>query len=171
MKFSVIVAADADRGIGKGGDLPWRLPGETTHFVRTTRGERDANAVIMGRKTWESVPEKYRPLEGRLNVVLTRQPEYVVPEGVLVAPGLEAALELATLRAEQTFVVGGGAIYDQALSLPGCETVYYTRLDRSFDCDVFFPELEPRFERAEILSEAEEKGIAYRIELWRLNAS
>lgn len=77
-RFSVIVAAAPNRGIGRGGELPWRLPGDMAFFKKTTTAaSSDAlrNAVIMGRKTWDSIPAKFRPLGARLNVIVTRQGE------------------------------------------------------------------------------------------------
>ena len=76
IRFDIVVAADEQRGIGKDNDLPWHLPGDLTHFKRTTTravAEGMSNAVVMGRKTWESVPPRYRPLKNRVNVVLSRR--------------------------------------------------------------------------------------------------
>ena len=77
LPVSVIVATSKDWGIGKDGDVPWRLPGDLAHFRKVTLGTVDPerqNAVVMGRRTWESIPPKFRPLKGRVNVVLTRAP-------------------------------------------------------------------------------------------------
>ena len=177
MSFNVIVAADRDRGISKDGELPWHLPGDLAHFVAVTRGDASAppgeraNAVIMGRKTWDSIPARFRPLSGRLNIVVTSNPGLDVPAGALVASGLPQALDLASARARDVFVVGGGEIYEQALNRPDCGRIYYTRVDGSFGCDTFFPPLEPRFEREQVLREAEENGVAYRIEMWTPSGS
>ncbi len=93
--FSLIAACDQEMGIGKGGTLPWRLPGELEYFHRVTSDVTDStkkNAVVMGRKTWESIPEKRRPLPGRLNCVITRQADYTLPEGVLRFGSLDDCL-------------------------------------------------------------------------------
>lgn len=170
--FDIVVAADQQRGIGKDNDLPWHLPGDLAHFKRTTthtEGSGSFNAVVMGRKTWESIPPKYRPLKNRVNVVLSRRESLELPDGVPHCRSIEAALEMLDARDDiQTiFVVGGAAIYTQAISMPECRSVYYTRILSTFDCDAFFPEFEGDFELQSVLSEGEDSGTAYRIEVWR----
>ena len=165
--FDIVVAADLDNGIGKLGDLPWHLPEDLRHFARVTREapEGKRNAVIMGRKTWESVPVKYKPLPGRLNVVLSRSPQEL-PEGVRAAATFEQALAIDDPDVDQLFVVGGGRIYAEAVRSPRCRWIYLTRIESRFDCDAFFPEIEGDFERVEVLGEGAEDGVAYRIEKW-----
>ena len=121
--LSLIVACTSQGGIGKGGELPWRIPGDMAYFKRVT-AESTApdrlNAVIMGRKTWESIPVKFRPLPGRLNVVLSRNPAALnLPADVLGAESLPDALAAVDNRAdiEQCFIIGGAEIYKQALVL------------------------------------------------------
>ncbi len=167
--FAIVVAADANRGIGKDNALVWRLPKDTAHFVRVTTetARPDArNAVVMGRKTWESIPPKYRPLGGRLNVVLTRRVDYDVPDGVLVAGSLDDALGSIPADIETVFVVGGAEIYADAVGRPGCTDVYYTRIDAVCDCDTFFPAFEEAFELAGVLDEVTTEQYPYRIEHW-----
>lgn len=171
IRFDIVVAADEQRGIGKDNDLPWHLPGDLTHFKRTTTravAEGMSNAVVMGRKTWESVPPRYRPLKNRVNVVLSRRDSLELPEGVLHCQSIEAALEALGARddIETVYVVGGAAIYTQAIAMPECRHVYYTRILSTFDCDAFFPDFEADFELQSVLSEGEENGTAYRIEVW-----
>lgn len=109
-----------------------------------TAGQR--NAVLMGRATWESIPEKFRPLPGRINCVLTRNADYPVPEGVYVASSLQEAAQ--TLQevpdVGRIFVIGGGQVYQQALQEGLCSKVYYTEVDNlpeDAKFDTFFPEL------------------------------
>ena len=173
-RFDIVVAADAERGIAKDGDLPWHLPGDLAHFKNTTvttgqPGRR--NAVIMGRKTWDSIPPKYRPLPRRLNVVLSRQSALELPDGVLHAHDIEAALALVSgsdhgADVDRVFVVGGGAVYSQAVTMAACQRVYYTRIDGRFGCDTFFPAFEADYQLDEVLAETEEHGVGYRIEVW-----
>jgi dihydrofolate reductase len=168
-RFEIVVAADEELGIGKDGAIPWRLPGDMAHFVRVTRDTRDPgarNAVLMGRKTWESIPPRFRPLSGRLNVVLSRTPDLDLGEEVEVAGSLRDGLRLAEARAERIFVIGGGEIYRQALELPGCAGIWFTRILSSFGCDTFFPDFAGRFAREEVVAEAAEGGLSYRIERW-----
>lgn len=169
VEFACVLAVDRRWGIGRNNDLPWpRLPGDLKHFARVTCAapEGRRNAVIMGRKTWLSVPERLRPLPRRLNVVITRG-QLEVPAGVDVAASLDAALAQAAAHPDVAglFVVGGGEIFRQAFAHPACGDVYVTRIDGDFDADTFAP-LPPEFERAEILAEHEEAGVHYTIERW-----
>ena len=100
--FSIIVAADEARGIGRLGDLPWKLPGDMAYYKRTTTAapEGQQNAVIMGRKTFESIPRKFRPLKQRLNIVVTRNAAFA-EEGSVRASSLAQALSLASENASR----------------------------------------------------------------------
>lgn len=145
MTFSLVVAADQNMGIGKNNTLPWSLPGDLRYFAAVTseaaKGKR--NAVIMGRKTWESIPEKHRPLKKRLNVVLSRNEDLELPDGVLLANSFEQALKQLDTRddVDQVFVIGGANVFEQALQHPGCDKVYLTEVQAVFDCDTYFPKL------------------------------
>jgi dihydrofolate reductase/thymidylate synthase len=118
--YQVVVAATRDMGIGKDGVLPWRLPGDLKFFKEltlTTSDPAKKNAVIMGRKTWESIPLKARPLPGRLNVILTRSGsfDFATAENVVICGSMNSALELLAstpycLSIEKVFVIGGGHI-------------------------------------------------------------
>jgi dihydrofolate reductase len=175
-RFERVAAADERLGIGKGGRLPWRLPGEMRYFRELTSGDggrADAsgeNAVIMGRRTWESIPEPYRPLTGRANVVVTRRPEYAVPPAVERASDLDQALRLAGERAagRRVFVIGGAELYAEAIAHPACAGIYLTRIMADYDCDAFFPPIDERaFELAQIVDDVMERGVRYRIEHYR----
>src|SRR3989338_3736628 len=143
--FSIIVAVDEKSGMGKDGKLPWHIPSELQYFAEKTRG----NVVIMGRKSWESIPDKYRPLPDRLNIVLTRSHDFELPEGVMRANSLDHALNLAQARSNQEiFVIGGAGVFKEALRHPQCTTLYVTEILQTFDCDTFLPAIDPaRFKR------------------------
>jgi dihydrofolate reductase len=127
-----LIAALARNGvIGRGDMLPWHLPEDLQHFRRATLG----CPVIMGRRTWESLPARYRPLPGRRNLVLTHRPEWQAA-GAQAAPSLAAALH-ALAGAERAFVIGGAALYEAALPL--ADELMLTEIDRDFDGDVHFP--------------------------------
>jgi len=149
--FDVIAAISLSRGIGNNNRVPWQLPRDTKFFKKTTTHTNDSskqNAVIMGRNTWESLPDQYRPLPGRLNVVLTRQESYQVPEGVLKAKTFNDALEqVSTSHIEHIFVVGGEQIYKEALQHPDCQDIYLTHIQKDFPCDTFFPPFPSTHER------------------------
>ncbi|MDO8302302.1 MAG: dihydrofolate reductase, partial [Sedimentisphaerales bacterium] len=164
--FRLIVAVDQEYGIGKNNNLPWHLPGDLKHFKEITARTpqpRSQNVVIMGRKTWESLPEKFRPLPGRTNVVLTRHADCKYPDGVLVAGSLDQALEMIKNipgRGE-TFVIGGGSIFKDAIAHPFCRTLYLTFIKQAFGCDVFFPEIPPAFKEFNRSADFSENGITY----------
>lgn len=130
----VIIAAVArNRVIGKDNQLLWHIPEDMAHFKALTAG----HTVIMGRKTWESLPERFRPLPGRRNIVITRQAGYAAP-GAELADSLEMALELASTAAV-AFVIGGEQIYRQAMAT--ADRLEITEVDREPEGDAWFPEV------------------------------
>lgn len=130
---------------------PWKLPGDMRYFKKLTSeapAPGQVNAVLMGRATWESIPSKFRPLPGRVNCVLSRNPDYPVPAGVHLASSLEDAVAQMQQVEEvgRLFVIGGGQIYQQALEQGLCDKVYYTEvsnLPADTKVDAFFPALSP----------------------------
>jgi dihydrofolate reductase len=127
-----LVAAVARNGvIGRDGTIPWRLPEDMQRFRALTMG----HPVVMGRRTWESLPDPYRPLPGRLNLVLTRNPEWS-GDGAVRAGSLAEALELVG-DASNVFVIGGAELY--AASLPLADELVLTELDADVEGDTFFP--------------------------------
>jgi dihydrofolate reductase len=165
MEFSIIAAIDRQRGIGKQGTIPWNLKADMQHFREITVGADPLlfrNAVIMGRTTWLSLPEKFRPLPDRLNIVLSDVP-IELPPGVFLASNFDQALQLATEHATgQIFIIGGGGVYRQAIERPECSTVYLTELDQEFGCDTQFPELPEAFAQVQQSEALTENGIGYR---------
>jgi dihydrofolate reductase len=131
MRLSAIAAVAANGCIGRGNALPWRLPADLRRFKRLTLG----HTLIMGRRTYESIG---RPLPGRTTVVLTHRRDYA-PEGVRVAHSLEEALELAR-GDEEIFIAGGAELYRQALAQ--VDRLYLTRIERDYEGDTFFPEVD-----------------------------
>ena len=126
-----LIAAVAKNGvIGKDNRLPWHLPADLRHFKALTSG----HAVIMGRKTWESLPEKFRPLPGRQNIVVTRNATYAA-SGATVAGSLPDAV--AAAAGEEAFVIGGAELYQVALLL--ADRLQLTEIDAEFDGDTWFP--------------------------------
>ncbi len=162
--FDIIVATDSERGIGKDGDLPWHLPGDLAHFRRVTKraSEGRKNAVLMGRRTWDSIPERFRPLKGRINVVVTRNRQLELPAGVLVAHSFDEALTRATeAGAESSFVIGGATLYTEALQRAELRYVHLTRVQGRFDCDTHLPVLGPEWVLDEASDPHEEGEISY----------
>ncbi|XP_066337010.1 bifunctional dihydrofolate reductase-thymidylate synthase-like [Miscanthus floridulus] len=147
--YQVVVAATRDMGIGKDGVLPWKLLGDLKFFKEltlTTSDPAKKNAVIMGRKTWESIPVKSRPLPGRLNVILTRSGsfDFATVENVVICGSMKSALELLAstpycLSIEKVFVVGGGQVLREYLNGPACQAIHLTDIQSSIECDTFIP--------------------------------
>jgi len=132
MTALVLIAAVTRNGvIGRDGALPWRLPEDMAHFRRQTAG----CPVIMGRRTWESLPPKFRPLPGRHNIVVSRRPDWQ-PEGATAAADLDAALAAAG-AAPRVFVIGGAQLYSAAL--PRADELLLTEVDAELDGDAHFP--------------------------------
>lgn len=130
--ITLILAADLKDGIAKGGDLPWVLPDDLKRFKRLTVG-RGHNAVLMGRATWDSVPPRFRPLEGRLNIVLSRRPD-PTPGATLVHSWEEAIA--AASQADELWIVGGADLYRQALARDDITAIELTRVLADFGCDL-----------------------------------
>jgi dihydrofolate reductase len=137
MKLHLIFARAANGVIGKAGVMPWHLPEDLAHFKRTTLGF----PVIMGRKTWESLPPKFRPLPGRTNVVITRQHDWQAA-GATVAHTLTQALALCG-TASDAWIIGGAEIF--ALSLPLAASAVVTEIEASYDGDTFAPQFGPEW--------------------------
>jgi dihydrofolate reductase len=175
LSLTLILAATPSLGIGRAGTLPWpQLRKEMAYFKRVTSrvvgpatagGRTRCNAVVMGRKTWESIPARFRPLEERVNVVVTRTPDAFASAtakegagGVVAVGSVGEALErLEGYNAQsgaggaealgggqrapeiaRVFVIGGATIYDAALGLPQTERVLLTKIEAEYECDTFF---------------------------------
>eukprot|EP00884_Botryococcus_braunii_P018165 jgi/Botrbrau1/5031/Bobra.0396s0044.1 len=169
LTFQLVVAATRNFGIGRGKALPWRLPKDMAFFKDLTLRTKDPakrNVVIMGRTTWESIPKTFRPLSGRVNVVLSRSAvsdensspavngqrqnvHVTTTDGVHFCSSLEAALAFLgepSMKAgiEHIFVIGGGKVYREALKSSNCVAIHLTEIEQDVECDTFFPSLDPK---------------------------
>lgn len=133
MRLNLIYARAANGVIGKDNQLPWHLPEDLAHFKRHTSG----CPVLMGRKTWDSLPPRFRPLPGRQNLVLTRQSDWQA-DGAERCDSLQDALARCT-DVPEVWVIGGAQLYAQAL--PHAQRVVVTEIDQAFEGDAFAPEL------------------------------
>ena len=140
MTVSLLAAVARTGVIGRDGGLPWRLPEDMAHFRDVTIG----HPVVMGRTTWDSLPERFRPLPGRQNVVVTRNPAWSA-EGAERASSLDEALALAG-GAERVSIIGGGEIFGAAL--PYADELLLTEIELDVDGDTFFPPSEGFVETA-----------------------
>ncbi|MES2757682.1 MAG: dihydrofolate reductase [Pseudomonadota bacterium] len=130
-RLTLVVAIDAQRGIGVNNELPWRLPEDLAHFKRVTTG----HPIIMGRKTFDSIG---RPLPNRRNIVVTRNAQWR-HDGVDAVTSLADAIALA--GGEQACIIGGAQIFGESMDL--ADQMIVTEIDHTFDCDTFFPPLAP----------------------------
>lgn len=156
MALALVVAYSRNRVIGRDGDLPWRLPSDLARFKEITMG----GTVVMGRRTWESIPPRFRPLPGRRNIVLTRDASAVF-DGAETATSLSEALALAP----DCFVIGGGTVYEEALPL--ADVVHATVVEDDVDGDTFFPEIPASFTLAETSPPVTENGHTFTFRTYR----
>lgn len=165
--FAVVLACTMDCGIGKDGALPWYLPPDLRRFREITSSTMDLhkrNAIIMGRKTWESLPMK--PLPNRCNIVITSRPDEILEHGVTCVSSLEEALSYVHAHRqtiEYSFVIGGSRLFREAMLHPFCETVYVTMINYPFACDTFFEkDALTLFTLEEISEEKKYRNIVYK---------
>lgn len=162
-KIYLIVAVDLKGGMGLKGKLPWDLPGDMDFFKKKTIKTENIqvrNMVIMGRVTWDSIPEKHRPLKARKNVVITRNKDLKVDESVTVAHSIEQALKAVDDRVADIFVIGGAKIFEQFMKKQKIDGIYLTRIKKEYQCDTFFPKI-PRSFRSERLGEGKDGDVSY----------
>ncbi|XP_026200031.1 dihydrofolate reductase [Anabas testudineus] len=180
--LNAIVAVCPDLGIGNNGNLPWhpvRLSNEFKHFRKMTatasvKGKQ--NVVIMGRKTWFSIPEKNRPLADRINIVLSRECKALPTGAHYLAPDFSSALRLVDTeladKADQVWIIGGSSLYKEMMETPGPRRLFVTRILKQFDCDTFLPEISP--DKYRLLPEfpgvsqelQEENSVQYKFEVY-----
>lgn len=150
LRLNLIVAAcKSNQGIGVNGTLPWKIPGDMAFFKKITIETNETNkqnVVIMGRKTWESIPGRFRPLSGRLNVVVSTTLQNL-PSGVHVAKSFDDAIQLLNSDDlkdcfESVFIIGGASLYKLALESPFCYRIYLTEVFKDFACDTFLPKFD-----------------------------
>lgn len=130
--LTLIAAASENNALGKDNDLVWHLPDDFKRFKALTSG----HYIVMGRKTFESFP---KPLPNRTHVIITRQKDYTVPEGCIVANSLKNAIELCP-ESEEIFIIGGGQIYKQSIEI--ADKIELTRVHTTVEADAFFPEID-----------------------------
>jgi len=169
-KVYLIVATDLRGGIGLKGKLPWNLPGDLKHFQKVTIQSDNVqyrNMVVMGRVTWDSIPENHRPLKGRKNVVITRNKDLKINDAsVTIVHSIDEALKAADDRVADIFVIGGAKIYEQFMKRQKVNGIYLTRVKKEFKCDAFFPKI-PKSFKPEKLGEGQDRDISYEFLLYK----
>jgi dihydrofolate reductase len=131
--LTLIAATSTNNALGKDNQLVWHLPDDFKRFKALT----SEHYIIMGRKTFESFP---KPLPNRTHVIITRQCDYIVPEGCIVVSSLEEAIKVCP-KNEEVFIIGGGEIYKQSIDM--ADKVELTRVHTTVEADTFFPEINP----------------------------
>jgi dihydrofolate reductase len=135
MIISLIAALSKNRVIGKNNDLPWHLPDDMKYFMQTTKGHH----VIMGRKNYDSIPEKFRPLPNRTNIVVTRQKDFFAPNCIIVNSIDRGIVIAGKAREQETFIIGGAQIYKEGMALT--QRMYLTEIQAEIQGDTYFPEI------------------------------
>jgi dihydrofolate reductase len=136
MEISLIAAASLNNVIGKNGDIPWDMPRDMRLFREITTGHH----ILSGRKNYMSIPDKYRPLEKRVNMVVTRNVDFH-DKGALVFHAIEDAVEYARKAGEnELMIIGGGEIYKECLKI--ADNIYLSRIQAEIDGDTYFPEVD-----------------------------
>ena len=146
MKKSLIVAMGNNREIGKNNDLLWHLPMDMRFFKDTTEG----HIVVMGRKNWDSIPERFRPLSNRENIVLTRNSTLKL-DGATVFSSLSDVYQAYEKDERICFIIGGAQVYQLALEKEDIDELYITHVDADFDADTFFPAIDLSTWQSEVL--------------------
>ncbi|MGX5913280.1 type 3 dihydrofolate reductase [Aliidiomarina sp. Khilg15.8] len=160
MQISLVAAMAANRVIGKDGQMPWHLPQELQHFKAITMGK----PIVMGRRTFESIG---RPLPGRHNIVITRQPE-VLPDSVTAVSSIDEAMAAAG-DADEVMVIGGGEIYRQFL--PIATSLYLTEIDLDIEGDTWFPDYSPeQWHKTLLREESAQNGDQPGFKAWHLQS-
>ncbi|MBP9853659.1 MAG: dihydrofolate reductase [Candidatus Omnitrophica bacterium] len=149
--FNIVVAIDSKNGIGKNGQLPWRLPSDLKRFkeiTTQTKSPQKKNVVIMGRVTWDSLPASFRPLPNRTNIVLTRNSALQLPGNVIRVDSFNQVQDVLGKMAydvETVFVIGGQQIFQESLKSSYCKKLYITHIVGDYHCDTFFPAFNDQF--------------------------
>ncbi|MBF26167.1 MAG: hypothetical protein CMP49_06650 [Flavobacteriales bacterium] len=136
MKIKLIVAASENNVIGVKNDLPWHLPNDMDFFKRMTLN----TTVIMGRKNYLSIPEKFRPLKNRKNIIITKNKSFFAKD-CIITNSLESAIQVGKKEKKDIFIIGGGMVYSYAISNDLIDLIYLTRVHAKINGDTFFPEI------------------------------
>ena len=148
--INIIVATSENNVIGKDNTIPWHIPQDLENFKKLTIG----NTVVMGRKTYESLPKEYKPLPNRVNIIISRNKKYIA-KGCLVVNSLEDALRKAD-NDKEIFIIGGGQIYREGLKFT--ERIYLTKIHNNIEGDIYFPKLNKFWE---LVDEEEKSGFSF----------
>lgn len=159
----LIVAKASNNVIGRDNDLIWHLPADMKFFTQSTTG----HIVIMGRKNWISIPDKYRPLKNRLNIVVSRDSKFS-DEGCEVYSSIESAIEAYEHDDRDIFIIGGGQIYKYSLENNLVDQMLVTHIDQDFEGDTYFPEFDESLWHKDLLfSHQKDKKNPHSFSVWK----
>lgn len=176
MKFSIILAIDDKLWIWKNNSLAWKLKEDMKHFrsiTSNTKSTSNKNAVIMGRKTWDSIPKKFRPLPCRINCILSRKIKVVEElNSFYYFTSIAKCLEKLYKNKEigDIFIIGWANLYNQVLSNPKLDKIYLTKVNWDFNCDVFFDWVPDSFILESESEEKEENSVKFRFKVYKKRA-
>jgi dihydrofolate reductase len=160
----LIVAIASNRVIGKDNDLIWHLPADMRFFTQTTKG----HVVIMGRRNWDSIPLKYRPLSGRINVVITRNKEFRHPDCIVFNSLEESIAHFRNDSSKDVYIIGGGQIYKEAIEKNLVDEMLITHIDQAFEGDTWFPDFnENDWKKEVVLRQEKDEKNAYSFSVWK----
>lgn len=186
MPFDVILSATPEGGIGLDNGIPWKVPSDKKYFARVTTQAREGmtNAVVMGRLTWESIPDRFKPLKDRMNVIISKT-MITHPQGAVLWDDFDEAIAYleGNEKIDKIFVIGGADIYNKAIASPKCETVHLTTIFKleedgttvyNYPCDRFVNlewkrGADPHY--FEIVQEGKENDNFFRIDKWDMKAA
>lgn len=176
LDFSIVVAHDKNRGIGKNNDLVWNIPEDMSYFKQlttTTEDPNKQNIVIMGRKTYESIPSQFRPLSKRHNIIISSSTVYN-NQNVATCTSIESALKLSKSlyianQIERIFCIGGSQLYQSMIKDITCTKLYITMIHDKFDCDCYFPEYTNTFSLTSesAMHTSTKNNISYSFQIWK----
>lgn len=170
MDYYIIVCVDNKNGIGKDGIIPWeKLKEDMLHFTNKTTKVNDLtkqNAVIMGRITWNSIPERFKPLKNRFNIIISKNIN-INQNNILVCNNLYTAINIINNNIEKIFIIGGELLYKEALDTLNIKKIYLTKIiNKNFNCDKFFPDINLNYYNLKKSKTFKQNDIEYNIETY-----
>ena len=164
--MNIIVAMCKNRGIGFKNTIPWHLSSDLQRFKYLTTAFKKTNNVIMGRKTWDSLPDKYKPLPKRQNIIISSKNDIIEQENVIIYNDINLVKNHYKELNTNTWIIGGTQIYDYALKNDLVNTLLITVIDNNFECDVFFPKIPSNFQLRYESPYKFDNNIIYKYQQW-----
>ena len=169
IRLNLIVAYCDKQGIGKDNKIPWNISNEMLYFKKITTYTNNPilkNVVIMGRKTWESIPQRFRPLSDRINIVLTKNKNFEVNDGVFIADSLESSFDIIhkiqNSNKKNVFIIGGETLYREGIINKYCHKLYISEIYNKYECDRYFPDIPDKFKIMTVSNFCYESSVHYR---------